>query len=213
MTPLLIIGTGFSGLGLAMKLREQGREDFVVVERGADVGGTWRDNTYPGCACDVPSHLYSYSFAPSADWSKSFSPQTEILEYLRSCADRFDVRRFIRFQTVVESLTWTGSFWVAKTSTGDINARAVALGVGPLSEPRFPEIKGLHQFKGELFHSSRWPANFSASHKRIGVIGTGASAVQFLPIIQPQARELVLFQRTAAWVVPRKNRVRKCGGR
>jgi cation diffusion facilitator CzcD-associated flavoprotein CzcO len=206
-TPLLIIGTGFSGLGLAIRLRKEGREDFVVLERGNEVGGTWRDNVYPGCACDVQSHLYSFSFAPNPNWSRNYSPQGEILDYLKSCADRFDVRRFIRFETTVRSMRWADGEWKVETSRGEWRAKAVVMGVGPLSEPSIPVIPGLSTFEGPVFHSAEWDQSFDPIGKRVAVIGNGASAVQFIPILQKQVAHLTLFQRTASWVVPRPNRV------
>lgn len=208
-TPTLIIGTGFSGLGLAIRLRMEGREDFVVLERGQDVGGTWRDNTYPGCACDIQSHLYSFSFAPNPNWSRAYSPQPEILDYLRDCATKFDVRRFIRFGCTVRSLHWNEatSDWTVETSAGEWRAQSVVMATGPLSEPSIPALPGLASFAGPVFHSAEWDRTFDARAKRIAIIGNGASGVQFTPILQKQAKHLVVFQRTAAWVVPRPNPV------
>jgi cation diffusion facilitator CzcD-associated flavoprotein CzcO len=206
-TPILIIGSGFSGLGLAIQLRLAGREDFVILEKANDVGGTWRENTYPGCACDIQSHLYSFSFAPNPNWSRAYSPQPEILDYLRECASKFDVRRFVRFGCHVRSLRWneTTHTWTAETSEGEWSAQAVVMATGPLSEPSIPLLPGLASFKGPVFHSAEWDPSFDAHGKRVAIIGNGASAVQFIPILQKQASRLVVFQRTAAWVVPRPN--------
>lgn len=206
MIPIVIVGTGFSGLGLAIRLKQEGRDDFVVLERASEVGGTWRDNVYPGCACDIQSHLYSFSFAPSLTWSRAYSPQPEILRYLIDCADRFDVRRHVRFHCEVRSLRWADGHWLLETSQGEIRAQAVVLGTGPLSEPSIPKIPGLAAFQGPVFHSAEWPADFDSRGKRVVVVGTGASAVQFIPILQKQVSRLILFQRTPAWVVPQPNR-------
>lgn len=203
---IAIIGAGFSGLGLAIRLRKEGREDFVVLERAAEVGGTWRDNTYPGCACDVQSHLYSFSFAPNPSWSANYSPQPEILEYLKRVTDENDVRRFIKFNTTVRMAKWSRGEWVIETSEGQVRASALVMAIGPLSEPSFPKVEGLKDFRGEIFHSAEWNPRFDPRGKRIAVVGSGASAVQFIPILQKQAAKLVVFQRTAAWVVPRANR-------
>jgi len=203
-----IIGTGFAGLGLAMRLRQAGEHDFVVFERADEVGGTWRDNTYPGCACDVPSNLYSFSFAPNPDWSRSFSPQPEILDYLRRCADDFGVRPHIRFGHDVQASRWDDeiSRWRIETSHGEYTAQFLVAGMGPLSEPSIPELPGLTTFEGTVFHSARWDHGHDLTGERVAVIGTGASAIQFVPQIQPQVRELHLFQRTPPWVVPRTDR-------
>ncbi|HEV7762404.1 MAG TPA: NAD(P)/FAD-dependent oxidoreductase, partial [Acidimicrobiales bacterium] len=155
---VVIIGTGFAGLGTAIRLRQSGIHDFVVLERADEVGGTWRDNSYPGCACDVPSHLYSFSFAPNPGWSRSFSPQPEILDYLRGCADRFGVRPHIRFGHEVHGARWDDDAqrWRIATSHGEIVARVLVAGMGPLSEPSVPDLPGLGDFAGTVFHSARW---------------------------------------------------------
>lgn len=205
MISICIIGSGFSGLGLAIRLRQEGRDDFVVLERGLEVGGTWRDNTYPGCACDIQSHLYSFSFAPNPEWSRAYSPQPEILQYLIDCADRFDVRKFCRFGVNVTGLEWRGDHWSVRCADGsELRARSVVMAVGPLSEPSIPRFEG--SFAGRQFHSAEWEASFDARGLRVGVVGNGASAVQFIPLLQKEASRLVVFQRTAAWVVPRPNR-------
>jgi cation diffusion facilitator CzcD-associated flavoprotein CzcO len=205
---IAIVGAGFSGLGMAIRLRQQGREDFVVLERGSDVGGTWHFNTYPGCACDVPSHLYSFSFAPNPGWSQTYSRQPEIRKYLRDCADRFGVRDQIRFGCEVESAEWDEETrrWRIATSQGELRARVLIGGMGPLFEPKLPQIPGLDRFEGALFHSARWDHDYELRGKRVAAIGTGASAIQFVPAIQPEVSQLHVFQRTPPWVVPHTNR-------
>ena len=207
-TRVAIVGTGFAGLGLAIRLRQAGRDDFVVFERADDVGGTWRDNSYPGCACDVPSNLYSFSFAPNPDWSRSFSPQPEILDYLRRCADRFGVRPHIRFGHEVLEARWDEDArrWHVTTTGGEHTADHLVLGVGPLSDPSIPDLPGLDDFEGTVFHSARWAHDHDLRGERVAVVGTGASAVQFVPHIQPLIDRLHVFQRTAPWVVPRTDR-------
>lgn len=207
-TGVVIVGSGFAGLGMAIRLRQAGWRDFVVLEQGEDVGGTWRDNTYPGCMCDVPSHLYSFSFAPNADWSCTYPKQAEIWEYLRRCAGRFGVTPHLRFGHQVTSARWdaSASRWVVDTNRGAFNARFLVLGVGSLSEPRMPDIAGIDSFRGTLFHSARWRHDHDLSGERVAVVGTGASAIQFIPEVQPRARTLTVFQRTPAWVLPHPNR-------
>jgi len=207
-TRVAIVGSGFAGLGLAIRLRQEGRHDFVVFERADEVGGTWRDNSYPGCACDVPSNLYSFSFAPNPDWTRSFSPQPEILDYLRGCADRFGVRPHIRFGHEVLDARWDEAErrWHITTSHGEHTADYLALGIGPLSDPAVPDLPGLDTFEGTVFHSARWDHDHDLRDERVAVIGTGASAIQFVPQIQPLVGRLHLFQRTAPWVVPRTDR-------
>jgi cation diffusion facilitator CzcD-associated flavoprotein CzcO len=200
-----IIGTGFAGLGMAIKLKRQGRDDFVVLERASTVGGTWRDNTYPGCACDVPSHLYSLSFAPNPDWSRSFSKQPEIYEYMKRTAAEEGVEPHVRFETEVEDATWDedSKTWALQTSTGPVRCNVLVAGIGGLIEPRLPEVPGIEDFEGEVFHSARWNHDFDLTGKRVAAIGTGASSIQFVPAIQPQVERLHLFQRTPAWITPR----------
>ncbi len=203
-----IVGAGFSGLGMAIRLRQKGIDDFVVLERAADVGGTWRDNTYPGCACDVPSHLYSFSFALNPNWSRWFSPQQEILDYLRWCAGHFGVTPHICWNEEVIDASWDEDEqrWRITTSSGQLTAQVLVLGNGPLSEPSIPPIPGLACFEGTLFHSARWDHSHDLAGERVAVIGTGASAVQFVPRIQPYVGHLTLFQRTPPWVLPRQDR-------
>jgi cation diffusion facilitator CzcD-associated flavoprotein CzcO len=205
---IAIIGTGFAGLGMAIRLKQRGEHDFVLLERAGDVGGTWRENTYPGCRCDVPSHLYSFSFAPNPNWSSTFSPQPEILDYLRDCADRYGIRPHIRFHTDLESATWdeNGGLWKMETSRGAMTADVVIAAQGPLSTPSMPAIEGIDSFEGTAFHSAEWDHDHDLTGERVAVIGTGASAIQFVPEIQPKVGKLHVFQRTAPWVVPHRNR-------
>ncbi len=202
-----VIGTGFAGLGMSIRLKERGIEDFVVFERAPGVGGTWRDNTYPGCACDVPSHLYSLSFAPNPGWSRSFSPQPEILSYLQRTAEQRGLLPHIRFNCEVTDARWSEDekLWVLQSADGEFRCRVLVAGVGGLIEPRLPDVPGLADFEGEVFHSARWNHEYDLSGKRVAVIGTGASAIQFVPQIQPKVAELHLFQRTPAWIAPRSD--------
>ncbi len=204
----LVVGAGFAGLGTAIKLDESGFSDFLVLDRGASVGGTWRDNTYPGAACDVPSQLYSFSFAPNPEWSRSFSPQPEIQAYLERTAERSGVLDRFRFGVHVEDLSWDedDQVWVVATDHGTVTADVVITGSGGLSEPRLPEIEGLESFEGEIFHSARWNHDCDLTGKRVAVIGTGASSIQIVPELTKQVSHLDVYQRTAPWVMPRKDR-------
>jgi len=206
--PIVIVGSGFAGLCAAIKLKESGRDDFVVLERGSDVGGTWRDNTYPGAACDVPSHVYSFSFAPNPDWSRSFSPQQEIHAYLQRVARERDVLRHLRFNAEVTNAAWVPEkrHWAVSTTAGDLTADVLVAGTGALSDPTTPDIPGLSSFAGSMFHSATWDHSWSAAGRRVAVIGTGASAIQFVPFVQQDAEAMVVFQRTAPWVLPRMDR-------
>ena len=203
-----VIGAGFGGLGAGIRLRQAGVTDFVILERAACLGGTWRDNTYPGCACDIPSHLYSFSFAPNPDWAHSFSRQPEIWDYLEGVADRHGLRGHLRFGAEVTEARWDAgpARWRLRTGHGDLTADVVISAAGPLSEPRLPDIPGLATFPGEVFHSARWDHGARLDGKRVAVVGTGASAIQIVPEIQPGVARLVLFQRTPAWVLPRRDR-------
>ena len=203
-----VIGTGFGGLGAAVRLRRAGVTDVVLLERADAVGGTWRDNTYPGCACDVPSHLYSFSFAPNPDWPRSFSGQPHIRAYLEQVTDTFDLRPHIRFNAEVLALRWDPERlrWHIRTRRGDLTADVVVSAAGPLSDPQIPDIPGLDGFPGEVFHSARWNHDVDLRGKRVAVVGTGASAVQIVPAIQAEVGHLTLFQRTPPWVLPRMDR-------
>src|SRR5690242_12283316 len=200
-----ILGAGFSGLGMAIQLKKHGQHDFIVIEKASDIGGTWRDNTYPGCACDVPSHLYSFSFALNPDWSRAYSSQREIWHYLRRCARRFGILPHIRWNHQLLDATWDDDEqrWHITTTQARFTADFFILGNGPLSEPSLPSIPGIERFEGVLFHSARWNHDYDFTGKRVAVIGTGASAIQFVPRIQPLVERLTLFQRTAPWILPR----------
>ncbi len=203
-----VIGSGFGGLGAAVRLRREGITDFVVLERAGSVGGTWRDNSYPGCACDVPSHLYSFSFAPNPEWPRTFSGQRHIRAYLESVADTFGLRPHIRLDHEVLSMRWNADalHWEISTARGDLTADVVVSATGPLSDPKIPDIPGLADFPGKVFHSARWDHDYDLRGKRVAMIGTGASAIQIVPSIQPEVRALTLFQRTPPWVLPRADR-------
>ncbi|WP_040791839.1 flavin-containing monooxygenase [Nocardia paucivorans] len=204
----IIIGSGFSGLGMAIRLSQQGRRDFLVLERGSDVGGTWRDNTYPGAACDVPSHLYSYSFALNPNWSRSFSRQAEIQAYIRDVARRYDVLDNHLFNCDVTAARWDApnARWEINTNQGRFTADTVVSAVGALCEPNLPDIKGIGEFTGEIFHSARWNHDADLTGKRVAVIGTGASAIQIVPAIAGKVAHLDVYQRTAPWLLPRLDR-------
>ena len=205
---IAIVGSGFSGLAMAVRLKRAGHDDFVLLERGHDVGGTWRDNSYPGCACDVPSHLYSFSFAPNPEWSSTFSPQPEIQAYLKKVAGEEGVLPHVRFGQEVEDASWDDDAqrWRLRTSGGELTARVLLSAAGALSGPSIPDIPGLHDFEGAMFHSASWDHDHDLSDERVAVIGTGASAIQFVPQIQPDVAELHLFQRTPPWITPRRAR-------
>jgi cation diffusion facilitator CzcD-associated flavoprotein CzcO len=200
-----IVGSGFGGVGTAIRLRQAGIEEFLVFERADRLGGTWRDNRYPGAACDVPSHLYSFSFARNPRWSRWFSPQPEIRAYLEQCADAFGVRRFLRFGHDVQRIDWDDAAqrWRLQTSQGEFTAQFVVAAPGPLAEPRLPDLPGLASFAGPIFHTARWPEDLDLAGRRVAVIGTGASVIQVVPAIQPRAASVVVFQRTPPWVIPR----------
>ncbi|MGW4286189.1 flavin-containing monooxygenase [Streptomyces sp. NPDC004673] len=203
-----VIGSGFGGLGAAVRLRQEGITDFVVLERAGSVGGTWRDNSYPGCACDVPSHLYSFSFAPNPDWPRTFSGQEHIRAYLERVADDFGLRPHLRFDSEVKLMTWDADElrWHIETASGSLTADVVVSATGPLSDPKIPAIPGLDSFPGRVFHSARWDHGFDLRGKRVAMVGTGASAIQIVPSIQPEVAQLTVFQRTPPWVMPRMDR-------
>jgi cation diffusion facilitator CzcD-associated flavoprotein CzcO len=205
---IVVIGTGFSGMGVAVKLLESGRTDFVILEKAQDVGGTWRDNTYPGCECDIPSHMYSFSWRLNPDWSKNFSAQPEIWAYMRKVADETGIRPYINFGVEVTGMEWDDdrSVWTVHTKSGeDYEARVVLSGVGGLHVPNVPEIAGADTFAGPRFHSAEWDHSVDLAGKKVAVIGTGASAIQFVPIIAEEVGHLTVFQRTPPWVLGKKD--------
>ena len=206
---ILIVGAGFAGLGMAAALRAAGIEDFAVLEKGDDVGGVWRDNVYPGAACDVPSHLYSFSFEPKADWSRSFAPQAEILDYLKAVAAKYDLRRHMRFGSEVQSADFDereGLWRVTSTSGRRFDARVLVTACGQLNRPLIPALPGADRFRGAAFHSARWDAASRLAGKRVAVVGTGASAIQIVPSIVDRVRRLHLFQRSAPYVIAKADR-------
>ena len=203
---VLIIGTGFAGLGMAIRLKQAGFDDFTILEQAPSLGGTWRDNHYPGAACDVPSPLYSFSFEPNPRWSRMFAPQKEILEYLNHCADKYGVRAHIKFDCGVKRAAFdekTGLWEVLTTDGKTLRARAIVAGCGGLSKPSLPDLAGLKTFLGKVFHTARWDHSFSLEGKRVAVIGTGASAIQVVPAIVSKVSSLKLFQRTPPWIIPK----------
>jgi cation diffusion facilitator CzcD-associated flavoprotein CzcO len=205
---IAIVGSGFAGLGMAVKLKQAGIEDFVVLERTGDVGGTWHVNTYPGCQCDIPSHLYSFSFAPNPSWSRTYSLQPEIWEYLRSVSREQRIHPHIRFNHEVTAASWDeqAERWLIETSAGNLTADILVTGPGPLSAPKLPDIQGIESFQGAIFHSAEWDHEHSLDGERVAVIGTGASSIQLVPHLQRRVAKLHLFQRTAPWVVPHRDR-------
>jgi len=204
---VVIVGAGVAGLGLGIRLRRRGARSFTILERGAEVGGVWRDNTYPGVACDIPSHLYCYSFLPKDDWTRVFAPGAEIQGYLRDAARSEGLADHLRLDTPMERAAWqeeTGC-WTVTTPAGELSADVLVLAAGRLTEPRLPDVPGLDGFAGRAFHSSRWDPR-PLGGLRVGVVGTGASAVQLLPHVTERAAHTVVFQRTPAWVLPRGDR-------
>jgi cation diffusion facilitator CzcD-associated flavoprotein CzcO len=205
-----ILGAGFSGIGTAIQLKRAGIESFQIFERASDVGGTWRDNVYPGAACDVPSHAYSLSFEPNPGWTRRFSPSQEILGYIQSIVEKWNLRPQIRFNTAIVEARFNedDGVWTITTDSGEaIRARVLVSCVGGLVDPSLPDIPGLKDFGGELLHTARWKQDIELEGKRVGVIGTGASAVQLVPSIAPEVKSLSVFQRTPAWVVPKEDKV------
>ncbi|MEU6790384.1 NAD(P)/FAD-dependent oxidoreductase [Nonomuraea wenchangensis] len=203
---IVIVGSGFAGICMAVKLKEAGYHDFVILEKADEPGGTWRDNTYPGCACDVPSHMYSFSFELNPGWSRMFAPQEEIQRYLRACADKYGVTPHIRHGKTVTALEYDDDrrSWSVTTGDGEtVRANAVVSAIGALHIPKYPDIPGREAFTGPAFHSATWDHSVDLTGKRVAVIGTGASAVQFVPQIAPRAAHLTVFQRTPPWLQPK----------
>jgi cation diffusion facilitator CzcD-associated flavoprotein CzcO len=208
--PIAIVGAGFAGIGTAIQLLKAGIRSFTIFERADEIGGTWRDNTYPGAACDVPSHAYSLSFEPYPGWTRRYSPSGEIQSYLLGLVEKWKLRAHLRLRTAIALARFDDArgVWLLTTDQGEtVTARAVVSGVGGLVDPALPEIKGLASFGGEIFHTARWNHDYELTGKRVAVIGTGASAVQVVPAIAPQAEQLHVFQRTPAWVVPKMDEV------
>ena len=206
---LAIVGAGIAGIGLGIRLRRRGDRSFVIFERASQPGGTWRDNTYPGVACDVPSHLYSYSFRPNPAWSRFFAPGREIQSYLLdSCAEE-GLDENIRLNTDIAGARWDAehSYWVLESSAGTVTARVLVLAAGRLSNPRYPSVPGLHTFPGPAFHSARWDHDVDLSGKRVAVVGSGASSVQIVPEVARVASHVSVLQRSAPYVIPRPNPV------
>jgi cation diffusion facilitator CzcD-associated flavoprotein CzcO len=205
---VVVVGAGFAGMGASIAL-QRAEIDHVVLERADDVGGTWRDNRYPGCRCDVPSHLYSFSFAPNPEWSETYSPQAEIWAYLRRTAEHYGVTARTRLGHALHEAAWDAAAqrWRLDTSGGPLTCDVLLLGNGPLAEPAMPDIPGVDSFAGDTFHSACWPEGIDLTGRRVAAVGTGASAVQFVPEIQPVVEHLTVFQRTPGWVLPHRNRV------
>lgn len=204
-----IIGAGFAGLAAAVRLKEQGNKSFVIVERANEIGGTWRENIYPGCTCDIPSHLYSFSFAQNPGWSRTYATQPEILDYLKQVVNQYELASSIRFNTEIlrtEFSTATGRWTLTDRAGRAMTARVVILAVGPLNRPAIPKLSGLDTFAGKTFHSAQWDYSYDLAQKRVAVIGTGASAIQFIPQIAPIVDQLTIFQRTAPYVMSRGDR-------
>lgn len=200
---VVVVGAGISGICAAIKLREAGVHDVVVLEKAETYGGTWRANTYPGCACDVPSGLYSYSFAPKADWSRLYGTQPEILAYVDEVAHDHGLDEITRFGVEMHEASWQGDHWRVRTDAGDLTADHLVSAAGPWNEPKVPDLPGLADFPGPVFHSARWDHDVDLTGARVAVVGSGASAVQFVPEIVPEVAALHLFQRTAHWVLPK----------
>ncbi|MGW7427880.1 flavin-containing monooxygenase [Streptomyces sp. NPDC054813] len=202
---VVVVGAGFSGIGAAIRLRQEGWRDLVVLEKASQLGGTWRENTYPGCACDVPSSLYSYSFTPNPRWSRIFAGQLEIYDYLRTTADRYGVGEVLRCGVRVLEARWdqnTGR-WLVQTTDGEYRARVLVLATGPWHEPRRLDVPGLDEFPGPVFHTAEYDHAVDLTGRRVAVVGSGASAVQIVPAVQDRAATVHLFQRTPQWLLPK----------
>jgi cation diffusion facilitator CzcD-associated flavoprotein CzcO len=203
-----ILGAGFGGLGTAIRLEQRGESDFLIFERSSGVGGTWWANTYPGCQCDIPSHLYSFSFAPNPNWTRTYPKQPELRDYLRATAEQFGVFEKVRFDTEVTAATWdeAANRWRIETSKGPYTADLLVAAPGPLSEPSLPDLPGIDSFAGTLFHTATWNHEHDLRGRRVAVVGTGASAIQAVPEVAQQAAHLDVIQRTPPWVVPHRDR-------
>lgn len=206
---IAIIGAGFGGLGTAIRLRQSGRDDFVVFDKAAGVGGTWWVNRYPGCACDVPSHLYSLSFAPNPDWTRHYARRAEIQAYLEGLVDEHGLADHLRLETEIVRAEWLERkrCWALSDQHGRrYTARVLVSALGGLSRPSWPDLPGLDRFAGQVVHSQQWPDELDLGGKRVAVVGTGASAAQFVPHVAQEAEHLTVFQRTPAWIIPRRDR-------
>ena len=206
---IAIIGAGFGGLATAIQLLKRGIKDFVILEKATDVGGTWRENQYPGAACDVQSHMYSLSFAPKSDWTKRYAEAPEIFQYIQDLIQEYDLKKFIQFDTEVISTRFDEQAYAWEISIKNqsaLRSQFLIFASGPLHIPQIPKIKGIEKFKGEVFHSSSWNHAYDLNGKRVASIGTGGSAIQYIPEIAPKTKQLYVFQRTAAWVIPRDER-------
>ena len=208
-TQIVIIGSGFGGIAMAIRLLQADIHDFIILEKADDVGGTWRENQYPGAACDVQSHMYSLSFAPKTDWSKRYAEAPEIFDYIQNLIKEYNLKKYIQFnQEVISTLYDEHNFnWQVHLKSGlKIEAQFVVFASGPLHVPQIPKIKGIEKFKGEVFHSSHWNHKYNLNDKNVASIGTGGSAIQYIPEIADKVKNLYVFQRTAAWVIPRDER-------
>ena len=203
---VLVVGAGISGICLAAQMLKRGIKDFLLLEKSNDVGGTWLDNAYPGCGCDVPSMLYSFSFALNGEWTRKYAPQAEILQYFNDCTERFSLKKHIHFGVSVASAVWDDTLkqWLITTSSGNqISCDYFVTAVGQLSRPSIPSIAGIETFDGPLFHSARWDPDFDPQGKTIGVVGNGASAVQIVPELSKKANGVKIFQRSPNWILHR----------
>ena len=206
---ILIIGAGFSGIGLGIQLKQHGLNDFIIAEAEGGVGGTWWLNRYPGCACDVQSHLYSLSFAPNPEWTRRFPPRSEIQQHLDSSVRRFGLAAHLRLNTRIRQARWNAEStrWEVVDQGGQrYRARLLISAIGGLSRPLIPSLPGLEDFQGSIFHSQQWPDQMNLSGQRVAVIGGGASAIQFVPRIAPVVKQLDLYQRTPQWILPKPDR-------
>ncbi len=205
-----IIGAGFGGIGAGITLKRKGIEDFVIFEGEPGVGGSWRTNTYPGCACDVPSHLYSYSFEPNPEWTRAFSPYDDIRKYIEHCSDKYDINPHVRLNTRVQDATFdeTKGAWRVTTDDGQVTeARVLVQATGALSHPKYPDIEGMDDYEGVSVHAARWDDSVELAGKRVAVLGSGATAIQVVPSVAKQVADLKVFQRTPSWVLPKNDQV------
>ncbi|HZV63300.1 MAG TPA: NAD(P)/FAD-dependent oxidoreductase, partial [Telluria sp.] len=205
---VIVVGSGFGGLCMGVRLKQAGIDNFLILEKDSEYGGTWWANRYPGCAVDVPCHLYSFSFAPKPDWSRRYAPQQELLAYTRSVVRAFGLQSHLRLGCALLGAQFDeeGGYWTLQTSGGALTARSLVSCTGALSRPALPPIEGIGSFTGPMFHSSRWDHALDLRGKRVAVIGTGASAIQFVPEIAPLAAQLDVYQRSAPWILPRPDR-------